>query len=232
MLRIIVRILRTSPLLDVLLNRTKQQILAATLLQPDREWYLLELARHLGVRPSTVQRELKLLSTAGLLKRHQNGNRVYFQADKQCPIFPELAQIMFKTAGVADAVRDSLAAFRDKIRVAFIYGSIASSSDRSASDIDLMIVGSAGLSEIASRIRALERRIGRPINPTVYTEDEFRRRVSVRDHFLTAVVQDPKLFVVGGQDELAELTQRTANKTPPDEPGRTRRSSRSRRAGS
>jgi DNA-binding transcriptional ArsR family regulator len=92
-LRIIVR-MRTSRLLDVLLSRTKQQILAATLLQPTRQWYLVELARHLGVRPSSVQRELKLLSDAGILKRHQNGNRVYFAADTACPIFPELAQIM------------------------------------------------------------------------------------------------------------------------------------------
>src|SRR6266851_4693760 len=76
-----IRMLRTSHLMDALASRTKQQALAATLLQPERRWYLLELARHLGVRPSSLQRELKLFAAAGILKRDQNGNRVYFQAD-------------------------------------------------------------------------------------------------------------------------------------------------------
>jgi DNA-binding transcriptional ArsR family regulator len=95
--------LRTSALIDVLVSRTKQ-ILASTLLQPQRRWYLLELARHLGVRPSSLQRELKLLTGAGILNRYQNGNRVYFQADPACPIFRELAQILAKTIGIVDVL--------------------------------------------------------------------------------------------------------------------------------
>jgi DNA-binding transcriptional ArsR family regulator len=87
-MRIIVCVLRKSRILDALISQTKQRILAATLLQPERSWYLLELARHLGVRASSLQRELKLLTEAGILERHRNGNRVYFQADPACPIRP------------------------------------------------------------------------------------------------------------------------------------------------
>jgi predicted nucleotidyltransferase len=222
--------MRTSPLLDVLLSRTKQQILTATLLQPSRQWYLVELARHLHVRPSSLQRELKLLSAAGILRRHQNGNRVYFEADVSCPIFPDLAQIMFKTVGAVDAVRDALAPSKNKIRAAFIYGSIAAASDRATSDIDLMVIGSISLSEVASRIRGLERQLGRAINPTVYSDDEFRRRVQGKDHFLTAVLAGPMLFVIGGSNELANATANTANKTSSNQQARTRRPSRGNQA--
>src|SRR5215471_7176583 len=110
---------RKARVLDVLISKNKQQILAATLLQPDRSWYLLELARHLSVRPSSLQRELRLLTESGILKRYKNGNRVYFQADPACPIHPELALMLAKTVGVVDVLRESLLPIRDRIAVAF-----------------------------------------------------------------------------------------------------------------
>jgi DNA-binding transcriptional ArsR family regulator len=96
--------LRTSTLLNALVSKTKQQILAATLLQPERSWYLVEMARHLRLRPSSLQRELRRLTEAGILRRRQDGNRVYFQADTDCPVFPELGQILFKTVGDVEAL--------------------------------------------------------------------------------------------------------------------------------
>ena len=150
--RIMIRMLRTSSLMDALVSRTKQQVLSATLSQPERRWYLLELARHLGVRPSSLQRELKLLAAAGILKRDQNGNRVYFQADAACPIFAELAQILAKTVGIVDVLREILEPLRDRITVAFVYGSVAASSERSTSDIDFMVIRQA-----IKRVRFRER---------------------------------------------------------------------------
>src|ERR1700719_4185331 len=157
--------LRRSPLLDVLVSRTKQQILAATLLQPGRSWYLLELARHLRLGPSSLQRELRQLTEAGILRRRQNGNRVYFQADVACPVFPELAPILFKTVGVVEALRKTLEPLHNQIDIALIYGSIAASAERSMSDIDLMVIGSAKLSRIPPLFRDLQRQGGGPINP-------------------------------------------------------------------
>ena len=223
MMRIMVRMLRTSPLLDALVSRTKQHILAATLLQPERSWYLVELARHLRVRPSSLQRELGQLTEAGILKRRQNGNRVYFQADATSPVFSELAQILFKTVGVVEALRKALEPLNDQIDVAFIYGSIAASSERSTSDIDLMVVGSAPLSRVAPLLRDLERRVRRPINPTVYARDEFTRRVQDDNHFLKSVLRTEPLFIKGGPDELAELTAGAKNKTPPHQQTGARR---------
>lgn len=216
--------MRTSSLIDALVSRTKQQVLTATLLQPERRWYLLELARHMSVRPSSLQRDLKLLAEAGILKRYQNGNRVYFQADAACPIFAELSQILAKTVGIVDVLREVLEPMRDRITLAFVYGSVAVSSERSNSDIDLMVIGHVALSEIAPALRNAEQKLAREVNPNVYTPDEFRRRIAHQNHFLTSVLRDEPLFVIGAQDDLAKLTSGAADKAAPDQPARTRRS--------
>jgi predicted nucleotidyltransferase len=210
--------------MDALVSRTKQQVLSATLLQPERRWYLLELARHLGVRPSSLQRELKLLAAAGILKRDQNGNRVYFQADAACPIFAELAQILAKTVGIVDVLKEMLEPLRDRITVAFVYGSVAVSSERSTSDIDLMVIGHILLSAVAPALRNAEQKLARAVNPIVYTPDEFRRRIARENHFLTSVLRGEPLFVIGDQNDLAKLTAVATDKASSDQPTGTRRS--------
>jgi DNA-binding transcriptional ArsR family regulator len=220
--------LRKSPLLDVLVAKTKQQVLAATLLQPERSWYLVELARHLRLRPSSLQRELRQLTEAGILKREQNGNRVYFQADTTCPIFRALAEILFKTVGVVEALREALQPLKNQIDVAFVYGSVAEASERSTSDIDLMVIGSASLSAIAPLVRDLERRVGRAINPTIYARAEFVQRLQQGNHFLKNVLHKEPLFIIGGHDELAKLVANATSKTTSHEPARNRRPARRR----
>jgi DNA-binding transcriptional ArsR family regulator len=218
---------RKSRLLDALINRTKQEILAATVLQPERSWYLVELARHLRVRPSSLQRELRLLAEAGILKRRQNGNRVYFQADRACPIFRALSEILAKTVGIVEALRAALHSLNDQIEVAFVYGSVAEAAERSGSDIDLMVIGSAALSAIAPLLREPERRLGRAINPTIYAKDEFETRLREGRHFLTSVLRKEPLFIMGGPDELAKLTSSATGAAAPHQSARNRRSARS-----
>jgi DNA-binding transcriptional ArsR family regulator len=220
--------LRKAHVLDALISRTKQQILAATLLQPERSWYLLELARHLSVRPSSLQRELRLLTDAGILKRNKNGNRVYFQAESACPIRPELALILAKTVGVVDVLKEVLAPVKDHIMAAFVYGSVAASSERSASDIDLMVVGATSLSEVAPLARKAEEKIRRAVNPTVYSPAEFRSRIQQQAHFLKTVLGEEKLFVIGTQDDLAKLASSSKNKVASHQPARAQRSARRR----
>lgn len=202
--------LRRSPALDALISRTKQQVLAATLLRPERSWYLLELARHLRVTPSSIQRELGLLVRSGILKRREDGNRVYFQADRNCPIFPDLRRILVKTAGLVDILKEGLAPLRKKIDVAFVYGSIASSDEHASSDVDLMVIGRAKLSELAVALRGPESRVGRSVNPTVYTSEEFAKKVREGNHFLNTVLSEELLFVYGTESDLATLAPRPA----------------------
>src|SRR5215813_13177005 len=127
--------------LDALFPRIRQAILVATVLHPDRWWYLSDLAKHLGVRPSSLQRELATLVEAGILQRREDGNRVYFQANPDCPFLSELQGLLVKTAGIVDVLRETLAPFAKRIDWAFIYGSVARAEELASSDVDLMIIG-------------------------------------------------------------------------------------------
>lgn len=207
-MRMIVRMERTSPIIDVLLPKTKQHLLSALLLQPDRSWYLRELAHHLNVPSSSLQRELVQFVEAGIVIKRPDGNRVYFQADKTCPIFQDLSNLLTKTVGVADVVRTALTPLREKIDLAFVYGSIASGEERSLSDVDLMLVGKTNLSEIALLLRSIEAKLGRSVNPTVYTSHDFLKKIKDKNHFLCSVLKTELLFIFGAADDLARLAKR------------------------
>jgi DNA-binding transcriptional ArsR family regulator len=199
--------MRNTKPLDALLPKTRQGILAALLVQPEKTWYVSELARRMGVPSSSLQRELLDLTTAGILKTHRQGRMVYFQANADSPIFPDLRGLLLKTAGLVDVLADVLKPLAAKIRVTFLYGSVASGSEQSDSDIDLMVVGSVTPAGLAVPLRRARELLGRDINPTVYTPAEFRRKRSGKDHFLTRVLDRPILFVIGSSDELKKITE-------------------------
>jgi len=192
--------------LDALLPKTRQGILAALLVQPEKTWYVSELARRMGVPSSSLQRELQDLTTAGILKTHRQGRMAYYQANADSPIFPDLRGLLLKTAGLVNILADALKPLAAKVRVAFIYGSIASNSEQSDSDIDLMLIGTLTPAELALPLRRARELLGREINPTVYTTAEFRKKRAAKDHFLTRVLDKPKLFVLGNNDELEKIT--------------------------
>src|SRR5690349_19267630 len=145
--------MRKSEVLDALFPRTRQDILSATVLTPDRWWYLSDLAQHLRRTPSTLQRELAALVRGGILRRRRDGKRVYYQADPDCPILSDLQGLVAKTVGLADVLLDALEPFDAFITYAFIYGSIARSEETSVSDLDLMIIGTLRLAELAPALR-------------------------------------------------------------------------------
>lgn len=211
---------RTHRILDALTTPAKQRVLSATLLQPHRAWYLHELSKHLGIAPSTVQHELRLFTSAGLLTRREHGNRVYYQADRNSPVLRPLAEILMKTAGLVDVVQRALQPILSQVDLAFIYGSVASGEELSTSDIDLMIVGAVPLSRIAPLLTAPEEELGRSINPTVYTSQEFLKRVKEKNHFLTSVLKKELLFIHGTADDLAKLGHRSGGKAAQNQPKR------------
>ena len=206
----IIRMKRNSPVLDVLLPRNKQLLLAAILLQPERSWYLNELARHLSVSPSSLQRELAQFVAAGIVTRSVDGNRVYYQADRSCPVFKDLSATLAKTIGLAEVIRDSLEHLKTKIDVAIVYGSIASGTEHSASDVDLMIVGRANLADLSPPLRTLEEKLGRAVNVSVYTTNEFLKKIKDKNHFLHSVLETELVHIIGTADDLARLVERVA----------------------
>lgn len=210
--------MRTIKPLDALLTVNRQKVLSRTHLEPERWWYLHELARALAVRPSSIQREVATLVAAGILLRREDGNRVYLKADLNCPIFPEIRELLIKTVGFVDVLKDALEPVRSGIRVAFVYGSMASSEERSTSDVDLMIVGSARLAGIAMALRDVESRLGRSVNPTIYTAVEFARKLKTGANFLKTVRGGKKLFIIGNENELASTLGERAHQAPRDQP--------------
>lgn len=197
--------MRKRPILNALLPKTRQGILTATLVQPEKAWYVSELARRMGVPSSSLQRELHDLSAVGILKSHRQGNMVYYQANADSPVFPDLRGLFLKTAGLVDVLAQALDSVAAKVRVAFVYGSIAAGNERSDSDIDLMIVGEVSPAEIALPIRRARELLGREVNPTVYTAAEFRKKRDANDPFLQHVLDKPKLFVVRNNNELGRI---------------------------
>lgn len=180
----------------------RSAILSVFFTDPGRAWYLSDLAKHLGLTPSTLQRDLASLSKASILRSTRSGNRVYYQADTECPFFSELRGLILKTAGIVDVLREHLSSLEKKIRVAFVYGSVARAEEKSGSDIDLLVVGSVRPSDLAMPLRKAEARLQRPINPTVFSEAEFKKKVSAGHHFLKAVLSKEKIFVFGALDGL------------------------------
>jgi DNA-binding transcriptional ArsR family regulator len=190
--------------LDALLPRTRQGILAAMLVQPEKAWYVSELGRRMGVPSSSLQRELRGLTEAGILKTHRQGRMVYYQADADSPLFPDLRGLLLKTAGLVDVLADALKPLAAKLRLVFVYGSIAGGSEQNDSDIDLMAIGTVSPVELSLPLRRARDLIGREINPTVYTTAEFDKKRMAKDHFLTRVLDKPKLFVIGNKNELGK----------------------------
>jgi DNA-binding transcriptional ArsR family regulator len=196
--------MRKLQVLDALLPKTRQGILAATLVHPEKSWYVSELARRMGVPSSSLQRELRDLTEVGILKAHRQGRMVYYQANADSPVFPDLRGLLVKTAGVVDVLAEALHPLSARLRTAFVYGSMAAGQDHSDSDIDLMIVGKVSPAELALPLRRATELLGRQINPTVYAPAEFDRKRGANDHFLKNVLDKPKLFVLGNKDELGQ----------------------------
>jgi DNA-binding transcriptional ArsR family regulator len=190
--------------LDALLPKTRQGILAAMLTQPEKTWYVSELARRMKVPSSSLQRELQGLTKAGILKTHRQGRMVYYQANTDSPVFPDLRGLLLKTAGLVDVLAESLKPLAAELRLAFVYGSMANGQERSDSDIDLMIIGSVSPAELALPLRRARELLNREINPSVYTPSEFNKKRTAKDHFLTQVLAKPRLVVLGNEDELGK----------------------------
>ena len=193
---------QTKHSLDALLPRTRQAVLSAFLMNPDRWWYRSDLAKHLGVAPSSLQRELTNLVAAEILLLRREGKLVYYRANSENPFFPDLAGVLAKTVGLANVLRDALHPIRRRILSALIYGSVARSAERAGSDIDLMIIGDATLAELSPLLRKAEHRLGRPVNATIYSRTEFKKRLAGKHHFLQAVLEKEKIFIIGTEHEL------------------------------
>ena len=186
-----------------LFTTTQQRVLACLFGQPARSYYANELIKLTGAGSGAVQRELKRLAESGLVTAEMRGNQRHFQANPQSPIFQEMVQIVQKTFGLAQPIREALVSFADNIDCAFIFGSVAKKQDTSASDIDLFVISDKlSYANLLNQLVATEAQLGRSINTTIYTPLDLRQRLQDGNAFLTRVFEQPKLWIVGGETDI------------------------------
>lgn len=188
----------------ILFTDYRRRVLGLLLLHPEKRYHVREIARLTGTVTGTLTRELGKLADAGLLKKERVGNQVHYSANRDCPVYEELASILRKTSGLVDVLADALLPLVAKIEVAFVHGSMAAGKPGAYSDIDLMIVGDVALDEVLPLLYPAQTTLGREINPQLYTAGEWHSLVGKGGAFVRDVLAKPKLFVMGGQDDLGQ----------------------------
>lgn len=170
----------------------------------DSALYMREIERRTGFAIGTVQTELKKLQRLDIISAVKDGNRVYYRANTAHPLYPEIRALVLKTSGLADVIKNALGSTND-IRVAFVFGSFARQEEKASSDVDLMVIGDIGLRKLTGLLMDVAGKIGREINPHVFSEKELIKRKKGKDHFLKQVLDSPKIFIIGTEHELAEM---------------------------
>ncbi|MFN8177664.1 MAG: nucleotidyltransferase domain-containing protein [bacterium] len=190
-------------LLRLLSSRVKAEVFRLLFGLEGGELHVREIARRSALNDATVRQELKRLSALGVIKVRRDGNRAYYSADRLHPLYSDLHSMVLKTNGLVDVLREAL--WKQKVRLAFVFGSLAGGSETAGSDVDLLVVGSVTLRQLTPRLSGASTRLGREVNPYVLTASEYSKRVRAGDHFLTSVLRAERIFVIGSDHDLEGL---------------------------
>jgi len=191
----------------VLFPGYRRRVLGMLVLHPEESLHGREIARRTGLPAGTLTRELKRLADVGLLNCERRGNQLVYSANRQSPIFEELAGILRKTSGLADVVVEALEPISDRIDSAFIFGSVARGTETQGSDIDLMIIGPVDFGTVVDALHPAQQQLAREINPKVFSTPEWKTKVKERDPFVADVMSKKKIFLIGDENGLTELSR-------------------------
>ena len=192
-----------STLSGILSSRVRAEIFRLLFGLNEKELHMREMERQAALSLGTIRQDLQKLVKLDLVKARRDGNRLYYRANIDHPLFPEIRNLVLKTAGLVEVIKSALD--REGIEVAFIFGSLARSKERAESDVDLMVIGTIGLRSLSSRLAGVSEQIGREINPHALSIEEFRRRKQNGNHFLSNVLESPKLFIIGSENDLETM---------------------------
>jgi predicted nucleotidyltransferase len=196
----------SSILSETLFGRTRGAVLSILYNHVGEAFYLRQLARLTDITLGPVQRELRQLVDAGLVSKKTIGAQTFYTANQESPVFTEIKSLIIKTVGMHDVLSAALKPLRTKISLAFVYGSVAQLSETKHSDVDLMIVGTVDFGIVVEKLGGAQRALNREINPTVFPEKEFRKKLG--ESFLKTVLANKKLFIIGDENVLGELGQK------------------------
>jgi len=194
-------------LIDFILSPYRRQLLAVLLLRPDEQFHVRQLERLTGVSAGSLHRELRAMAIAGLLIRKRRGNQVLYQADQSCSIFAELASILRKSVGLGYLLRDALSPIADRIKSAFVFGSMAAGTQHSDSDLDICVLGDVEYVDVVKALGVVQETLQREINPVVMSATKYIDQLVVHDRFVERLVGEPKIFVIGGERDLSQLVE-------------------------
>lgn len=192
-----------SVLAELLSSKTRAEILRILFGLTAGEVHLREIMRRSGFSVNAIRNELRKLERLSLVSVRRNGNRLYYAANTQHPLFSTLRILVLRTNGLAERMRARLG--DPEIHIAFIYGSIAEGKEKASSDVDLFVIGSVNLRTLVSKMTGFADEIGREINPFIIKPEEYRGRLKAKEHFVTQVLASPRIFVIGGEDELEAM---------------------------
>jgi len=197
--------MKQKSLMQSLFPSTRRLVLGELVRSEGTDFSINELARRVGKETKSVYNELKNLENSGVVVSKRVGNQVHFSLNTRCPIYPELKMLLIKTAGVADVLRDALQPLVDCIEVAFIYGSFARGEEVAESDVDVMVIGDVSFGDAVSALMPAQEELRREVNPTVYPAAEYREKLAAGHHFVNAVKDMVKIYLVGDERELEKL---------------------------
>lgn len=176
------------------------------------------LAGDEGIALGAMRRELERLGKAGLVRTRMVGRRRVYRANVESAYYRELKALFLKAVFLEGKAR-RLKEIRQKVRVAFVYGSTARGEEDEASDLDLAVIGHAPASELLDLLNPPPGALGREFNPTVYGPGEFAQKFRERGGFVERIVKSPRIFIVGAEDELAKILEGEAPGEDPDRGG-------------
>jgi DNA-binding transcriptional ArsR family regulator len=190
-------------LAEILSSRVRSEIFRLLFGVSERQLHVREIERRTSLSIATVRQELQKLLRMQLVESQRDGNRLYYRANKGHPLYADIRNIVLKTSGMVDILREVLD--KEGVKIAYVFGSMASNQEGATSDVDLMVIGDVGLRTLSGWLSGVSEQIGREINPHVMNRAEFRKRKQSRDHFITRVLESEKLFIKGSEHDLEAM---------------------------
>lgn len=172
----------------------------------DNELHMREIERRSGYAIGTIQSELRKLLRLDLVIKRKDGNRTYYRANKDHPLYLDIQRLVLKTVGLVDILHHKMKSSRE-ILIVFVFGSIARQRELAESDLDLFVIGDLGLRKLVGLLSGISDKIGREINPHVFTVKEFKKRLAQKDHFISRILDEPKIFILGNENELETMAK-------------------------
>jgi uncharacterized protein len=190
-------------LAEILSSRARAEIFRLLFRGTEEEFHIREVQRRSGLNDSTIRQELQKLVRLDLIQGRRDGNRLYYRANRENSLYADIRNVVLKTIGLVDALKDALE--DDRIRIAFVFGSIAKGEEKVGSDVDLMVIGDLGLRYLTKLLSGVSEKIGREINPHILSEEEFQKRIESKEHFISNVLKSPKIIIIGSDNDLKGL---------------------------